>query len=219
MTAGSGKSRSPVRLPVIRIHDWIALVTLIFLISGCSTHYTPKPEGYFRIQLPEKKYKSLTDGRFYQFDYPVYGYLVPYRGAYQESDTANWTNIDFPGFNSRLHLTYKPVTTNLGELVQDAHEYVMKHTIKADAIMQTRFDHPEERVFGVLFDIRGNAASAVQFYLTDSVAHFLRGALYFNNEPNYDSLSPVINYLRDDIVKIMETLKWKQSGDDNKHTQ
>ncbi len=147
--------------------------------------------------------------RHFGFDVPAYGKFIPYQGAYQETDSENWTNIDFPMFSSRLHLTYKPVFSNLEELVQDAHEYVMKHTIKADAIVQTRFDHPEERVYGVLFDIRGNAASAVQFYLTDSVANFLRGALYFYHEPNYDSLSPVIQYLRDDVVRIMESMKWK----------
>jgi len=93
-------------------------------------------------------------------------------------------------------------------LIDDAHVFVDKHTIKADAILQTRYEHPDQRVYGVLFEIKGNAASSIQFFCTDSVNHFLRGALYFDAEPNKDSLAPVIKFLKKDVEHLLETLHW-----------
>ncbi len=107
-----------------------------------------------------------------------------------------------------MFISYKPVNNNLNKLVEDARTMVYKHTVKADAINESRFRTPYN-VSGVYYEIGGNAASSVQFFVTDSTQHYLRGALYFNAQPNKDSLAPVVAFLKDDVVQLINTLHWK----------
>lgn len=190
--------------------EFLILVTVAVLTAGCRQEYTPKPKAYFRIELPKKEYQLLSGAYPYNFDYPKYARIKDYQGKWSDTDTADyWINVEFPQFNSRVHLTYKAVSDNLANLIEDAHSYAFKHSIKADAIIQSEYIDSLTKVYGVLFDIKGNAASSVQFYATDSVHHFLRGALYFDCEPNKDSLAPVREFLRTDLIKMIETLTWR----------
>ena len=189
----------------------IYLLSIFLILSwlGCRQEYSPKPRGYYRIELPEKEYQLLEGTYPYQFEYPVYGRINPYKGIWKERDTSEyWVNVEFPRFKSRVHLTYKLVHNNLGNLIEDAHTYAYKHSVKADAIIQSEFSDQESGVYSVLFDIKGNTASSVQFYATDSVKHFLRGALYFDCDPNKDSLAPVREFLRADLIRMIESLNW-----------
>lgn len=190
-------------------------IVIFFLVAGllacgCNRHYTPKPRGYFRIDLPEKSYHQLEGKYPYIFEVPDYSQINPYHGFWKEADTSEyWINIEFPRFKGRIHLTYKPVHGNLPQLINDAHTFAYKHTVKADAIVQSLYTDPDSKVFGVLFDIKGNAASSLQFFVTDSTRNFLRGALYFDVEPNKDSMAPVTEFLRQDILRLVESLRWK----------
>jgi len=182
---------------------------LVFL--SCRSDYSPKPRAYYRIDLPEKEYQVLTGDYPYQFEFPDYAVINPYKGKWKDTDTADyWINVEFPMFKSRVHLTYKKVRNNLYDLVEDAHTYAYKHSVKADAIIQSEYVDTLEKVYSVLFDIKGNTASSLQFYATDSIHYFLRGALYFDCEPNKDSLAPVQEFLRIDMIKMIETLKWRK---------
>lgn len=190
---------------------WLAwcIVTLLGVIgfSSCGGDYTPKPRGYFRIDLPKKAYARFDSAGFpYSFDYPVYAKIVPDRESHVEP---YWINVSFKGYNAMLHVSYKRVKGNLPALLEDAHTFVYKHTIKADAILETNYSNEERKVYGTVYDIEGNAASSLQFYLTDSTKNFLRGALYFYNRPNKDSLAPVVKYFREDVIRMIDTFKWK----------
>ena len=187
---------------------FIGLV-LLTIISACKENYSAKPRAYFRINLPAKEYVTLAGNYPYRFDIPAYARIEPYTGTLADSDTTRyWINIGFPQFRCRIHITYKQVLNNLPNLIEDAHTFAFKHSIKADAINQKEFTDPDNHVYGVLFDIKGNTASSVQFYLTDSIRHFIGGALYFDNEPNKDSIAPVNDFLRQDIERLIETLTW-----------
>jgi gliding motility-associated lipoprotein GldD len=189
------------------------LISISFMIwfLGCTQDYTPKPRAYYRIDLPIKEYHLLSGDFPYSFEYPMYARINPYQGKWKGTDTSDyWINVEFPQFKSRIHLTYKTVKNNLANLIEDAHTYAYKHSIKADAIIQSEFVDSLANVYSVLFDIKGNTASSVQFYATDSVRHFIRGALYFDCEPNKDSLAPVTEFLRTDVVKMIETLIWRK---------
>jgi gliding motility-associated lipoprotein GldD len=104
----------------------------------------------------------------------------------------------------------------LREYVADAFTFVDKHQGKASRIQEMDLGElnlgtPENRVYGVLFVIRGvGVASTYQFYVTDSSKHFVRGALYFNHAPNNDSLAPVIDFLKSDINHLIETFTWRK---------
>ncbi len=182
----------------------ICLMTIISI--GCQRNYTPKPRGYFRISLPEKEYQSFDTTFPYKFDYPTYAKIA---NDSSNNAEAYWVNLEFPQFNGKVHMSYKTIHNNLFELLEDSRSLAYKHTIKADAINEKLFFDETKNVFGILYNIEGDAASSVQFFATDSTQHFLRGSLYFNSIPNKDSLAPVVTFVREDIIRLMESLEWK----------
>ncbi len=181
-------------------------VVLTGLFVACQTSHPPKPRGYFRIELPEKEYR-LTDTILpCNFELPQYAFI---RHADPQTGELAHVNVEFPRFQATIYLSYRPLENNLYELLEDNRKLAFKHTIKAEAINERLFSDPQKHTHGILFEIKGNAASPLQFYLTDSTKHFLRGSLYFNNIPNKDSLAPVIGFLEKDMTHLMETLNWK----------
>ncbi len=185
------------------------LLLLFAFLFACGQYDAPKPRGYFRIDLPDKEYQDSEAGFPYRFQYPVYADLIPDTRVWAE---AYWADVVFDRFNARLHLSYKAVvdTKTLFGFFEDAHTFVHKHIPKATAIHDELVMVDENRVYGMLFRIRGReAASPLQFYATDSTDHFLRGALYFETTPNNDSLAPVIEFLEQDIRHMLSTLEWQ----------
>lgn len=191
----------------------LPLVYCLFtFLSSCNSEYTPKPRGYFKIDLPKKEYKVFNEpGYPYTFEYPVYGNVVRDSLFFdQHPENPYWINIDFPEFKGRVHISYKDIgKNNFDTLVNDAFTMSYKqHTYKASAIQPEPFTTPN-KVGGVYFTLRGNSATANQFFATDSTKHFLRGALYFAATPNADSLQPVNDFLKKDVVHLINTLRWK----------
>ncbi len=182
------------------------LLLLMLLALACQRSYTPKPRGFLRIDFPAKEYVLFDSVCPYTFEYPSYGKIVPDTDYMTEPC---WINIDFPDFDGIIHISYKEVNQNLNDFIEDSRALTYKHTIKADAIKETVYSNPELEVHGILYDIKGNAASSIQFYLTDSNAHFLRASLYFNVQPDKDSLAPVISFFREDIIHLVESFAWK----------
>ena len=188
------------------IKNFLWAAGLLFL-SACGNHYAPKPRGYFRITLPQKEYTRLDSTLPYSFEFPVYAKIVHAEAPDKEP---YWVNVAFPRFNAKVHLSYKTIHNNLYQILEDNRELAFKHTVKADAIQEKMFEAPEKEVYGILYEIKGNTASQVQFFVTDSVKHFLRGSLYFHSVPNKDSIAPVLDFVEKDIVHLIETLKWKE---------
>lgn len=189
----------------------IIFISLICILSSCSHTPVPKPKGYFRIDLPEKKYE-LFEGQDktkpFSFEYPVYGRL-----SFQNENAGEpgWFNIEFPEYKAKIYLTYKDINNDFASLMEQTYKMNVKnHISKADAINEQPYNNEENSVYGILYDLKGNTASAVQFYVTDSTMHYLRGSLYFAAEPDADSLAPVIDFFREDVVHLIETLKWKK---------
>lgn len=184
-----------------------AVVILFFAIVllSCRGDYTPRPYGYFRIYLPPHSYQMLDEKMPFGFDYADIARIEPRVAPHEKY----WFDLLYPQFNAAVHVSYKPINGNLRELTEDARRFVYKHSVKADNITERAFANPEKRVFGVLYDLQGNTASNLQFVITDSIHHFIRGALYFDNVPNKDSIAPVAEYVREDIVRLMESFKWK----------
>jgi gliding motility-associated lipoprotein GldD len=175
---------------------------MLLALMCCKRHYTPKPAGYLRIDFPEKAYQIYNSSCPYTFEFPIYGKITADSSKIAEPC---WINIEFPGFGGKIHISYKPVNNNVNTFIEDSRTLAYKHTVKADAISEILYTNDEKRVFGLLYQIKGDAASSVQFYLTDSIKHFLRGSLYFNVQPNADSLAPVIDFFKEDIMHLIET--------------
>lgn len=184
----------------------ILTLSTLCLFFSCTQTYTPKPRGYFRIDFPEKAYQKFDSTCPFTFEYPKYGRIE--RDMNQNAEPC-WINVSFPKYKSKIHLSYKQIKGTSDQFVEDSHELAYKHVRKADAIDELLVDFPEKKVYGIIYDIRGNAASSIQFYLTDSIKHFLRGSLYFETQPNKDSLAPAIDFFKKDVEQLINTLNWK----------
>ena len=192
---------------------YFSLLSSWFLIFSCNSNYTvAKKKGYFKIDFPEKKYQLFDQpGYPYRFEYPAYSNLVKDTTFFEvEPENPWWVNIDIPQFSARIHLSYKEIGKNkFDSLVNDAFKMSYKqHTYIATGI------EPEEvvtanNIHGIYFTLSGNTATANQFFLTDSTKHFLRGALYFDATPNADSLGIVNEFLKKDLLQLINTLQWK----------
>lgn len=184
----------------------IIIISLNFI--GCRESSIPKPYGYFRVDLPEHSYRKIdTLGLPYTFDLAKEAAVI----NRENGDEKFWIDIYYPQLNASVYCSYKPIKNNLLELLEDTRKIVYKHSIKADGINEKVFEARNKKVFGILYDLKGNTASSLQFVLTDSTQHFFRGALYFNNVPNKDSIVPMAEFIRKDMIRLMESFEWKNN--------
>jgi len=169
--------------------------------------YSPRPRGYCRIDFPEKNYRIYDSVCPYKFEIPTYSRITQdkHKGA-----EPCWLNLEFPKFNATIHLSYKEVNNDLSKHLENSHYFANKHQVKATGLDEITIMRDSAKVYGLLFDIAGNTASTLQFYMTDSTKHFLRGALYFNSVPNIDSLKIVVDFLRADVLHMINTTSWKK---------
>jgi gliding motility-associated lipoprotein GldD len=179
---------------------------------GCSEKYTPKPREFFRIDFPEKTYHLLPTGFPYRFEIPDYSKIT---AGTDDPDNPFWINITVPANKADIHISYYNLANQqvssrvlLNEFMEETRTLAYKHSVKADAIEEKVFMNPDKNVYGLMYIIEGNAASPMQFFLTDSTNHFLRGALYIREVPNIDSIKPVIDFLVPDIIRLIETTTW-----------
>ena len=185
----------------------IQLTVVMFVVAACKDSYIPRPYGYFRVDFPEHNYLRLdTLNLPYSFDVSLFAHII----SHETADEKYWIDIQYPTLNGSIYCSYKPINGNLFDLSEDARKIVYKHTVRADGISESYFEHAEQRVYSVLYDLAGNTASPVQFVVTDSVRHFFRAALYFDHVPNKDSIAPMMQYVREDIIRLIESFEWKR---------
>ncbi|MCR5040443.1 MAG: gliding motility lipoprotein GldD [Bacteroidales bacterium] len=183
------------------------VIACIAVSCDRQSSYLPKPRGFFRIDLPEKSYVKVDTIEKYSFECPQYAQVTP--DPYSP-DEKNWVNIEMPQFKGSIHITHKPVDGNLSEYLEDVHTMVTKHLQKANGVRDSLIVNEEHNVYGLFIEMDGKGvATPMQFYLTDSTKNFVRGALYFNFKPDNDSMQPVINFIRQDIDHLINTLEWK----------
>lgn len=211
------------------MHRILYLMFAIWIIS-CNSTYTSKKEGYFKIDFPTKAYTTFNDSSYpYTFEYPLYA-RISKDSSYFKGGAKNpyWININFPSLNGTIYISYKNIggtslykvknpngtyrdsigKNDFEKMVNDSYDLTYKNEIKAYSI-QDSVMHTPNHITGIFFTLSGNVATAKQFFLSDTLRHFLRGALYFDATPNEDSLRPVNAFLQDDMKHLINTLKWK----------
>lgn len=193
----------------------ILLVTIFLMLCSCQNEITsnPKPRSFPRVIFPEKKYVPFdTSFCAMTFEYPSYAKIEQQTRFFNEDAPHQcWFNIFVPSLGGYIYCSYYPITRQqpLDSLVNDAFVLAGKHNIKANYIEEIPI-HKPNNVDGFAFEIDGTVASSFQFYLTDSTRHFMRGALYFNAKANQDSLAPVLDFMKIDIMHMINTFKWKK---------
>lgn len=190
------------------------LILLLISVFGlsCADDPLPKPSAYLRLEYPKANYKTFDTGFLFSFEKNELAKKI--RARVISADSGSYgIDLIYPDLKGTIYLTYKPINNNekrLMKLLQDAQGFTQEHAQKADAIAEQIFENKEKNMYGMFYEVDGNAASQSQFYLTDSLNHFLTGSLYFYAKPNYDSILPAANYLQKDIQHIMETVEWKK---------
>ena len=185
----------------------ITIVCSLCLFWACGDVAVPKPYGYFRIDLPQHTYRTIdTLNLPYRFDLPKNVLLIDRK----DEGGSFWIDLYYPQLNASIYCSYLRVDNNFMDMLEDSRKIVYKHSVKADGIGEQVFENKQNNVHGILYDLKGNTASTIQFFLTDSTKHFFRGALYFNNVPNKDSIAPMAEYIREDVMRIMESFEWKK---------
>ncbi|MFY0651491.1 MAG: gliding motility lipoprotein GldD [Cyclobacteriaceae bacterium] len=184
----------------------LGLLTTIFFIS-CESEYSPKPKGFNRIELPKPVYVQLADTLPYNFSYSAFADIT---GDSSWISERYWIDLTYPELGATLQLTYKPVNGDkklLREYLSDSYNLTSKHNVKAYSIDEA-IVNLSNGTQATIMELSGEVPSQFQFHVTDSMRHFLRGALYFKTATKNDSLAPVINYLKKDIIHLLNTLEW-----------
>lgn len=192
------------------IKSKIFVFSLVLLLCfSCGNDPVPKPKGFLRLDYPPAAYEEIDADLPFIFEKNTLAKGIK-KVKMDPNNRSFGVNIDYPTLKGTIYLTYIKVTEdNLIPLIRDAQNLTQEHTLKADVIEGDFYENKDHKVYGMFYEIGGNAASQSQFYVTDSINHFLNGSLYFYAKPNYDSILPAADYLKKDIKHIMETLRWK----------
>lgn len=183
-------------------NNFLFFLVVSLVVIGCKDDVQPRPKAMLRLDYPMADYTRSNMDCPYTFDQNILSNV-------KENKDCSLV-LDYPMMKGSIYLTYKPVNGNLDTLLVDAQKLSYEHVRKADNIIDQPFVNPNDQVYGMFYEVSGNAASQSQFYVTDSTEHFVTGSLYFYAKPNYDSILPAAMYLQNDIRRIMETLRWKK---------
>ncbi|TPN87587.1 gliding motility lipoprotein GldD [Aquimarina algicola] len=189
-------------MKVVIKSSWIIMVSILL---SCKGEVLPKPKGMLRLSYPNPKYQKTTIPCAYSFEKNDFAELENAR-----RNRKCWYNLEYKKLKATMYISYFRINNNLDSLLRDAQNLTQEHFIKADAIKPEEYVNSEKRVFGTIYKVSGDAASPSQFYATDSTNHFLVGSIYFKVKPNYDSILPAAEYLRNDIRHMIETLEWQE---------
>lgn len=220
-------------MPIPHLKKTAGLLLLIVAIasaSSCNSNYTQRPRGYYKIDFPAHRYQVFEKAGYpYRFEYPSYATIGQDSAFFDEQpENPYWLNIDFPQFHGKIYISYITIggksrfkirdakgnyidsmgINSFDNLIRSSYALTYKHTSKASSIEDSAFT-TANHVEGVYFKIGGNAATANQFLVTDTVKHFMRGALYFDAPPNADSLGIVNQFLQQDMKHLINSLSWK----------
>ena len=178
-------------------------ILFIILISvfSCKDAVLPKPASYLRLYYPEAEYDIFESKCPFTFE-------INSETVIKGDKDCGFT-ITYPKMKATIYLTYKPVNNDIEKLLSDAQKLTYEHVIKADDILEQPYLNPSKKVYGMFYQVDGNAATNSQFYVTDSIKHFVTGSVYFYAKPNFDSIMPAASYVKNDMQRLMETLKWK----------
>lgn len=180
---------------------WITVILLSLTVISCKDDVLPKPAAFLRLDYPMAKYVNFENTCPFSFQMN--------EDAQIKGEKECGFAITYPKMKATIYLTYKPVNGNIEKLLKDAQKLTYEHVIKADDILEQPYLNPDKKVYGMFYQVDGNAATNSQFYVTDSTKHFITGSVYFYAKPNFDSVMPAASYIKNDMQRLMETLKWK----------
>jgi len=192
----------------------ILILIGLFIFASCEDQGlpTPKPRMYPRVKYPVKEFGAFKESYCqFSFSQPLYA-KVKKEEYYFEGKPLDpcWFDLEIKALNTTIHCSYYPINKpkDFEDYVNDAFKLTGKHNVRAEYIDEILVDN-QKGVTGILFELTGPVASPLQFFLTDSTSHFFRGSVYFNSEVNRDSILPVYDFVKEDVLEMIETFEWK----------
>ena len=179
-----------------------SLFILFFIFIGCDQTTFPKPTGYIRTDLPQAKYNIAPIDCPFSFEKSSLSRIE------KRNDNLCWMNIHYPTLKADIHITYKPIENNLRNYIEESRKLAYDHQFRASNIRTKQINMSDNSVFGICYFLDGEVASNTQFFVTDSLNHFLRGSLYFKTKTNSDSLEPYLDYINNDIDHLINSISW-----------
>jgi gliding motility-associated lipoprotein GldD len=197
----------------IKLDFKLLCLIAIFFFGACEEATSPKPQGYPRIYFPDKNYERWDSSEcMYSFDIPVYTKMI--NDKKYTHDIPCWYNLFFAPFNANLHISYHEFKNKnqYDSLFEDTRKLVYKHTIRADDIEEIEINSSDGNLEGILYHLKGNTATNLSFFLTDMESNYFRGALYFNEKTTPDSIAPVFQFIKEDVIHLITTFKWEKQA-------
>lgn len=187
---------------------FVLSISFLLLLVSCGDNETlvPKPPTYLRLELPDHTYKLYNESCPYTFETSN---MFTVKDVVDSAGTTCHKDIDLGKLNGVVHFSYINIVEPLATYVNYSNDKVEDHKLKATGIDDVQIIRPKDKVYGTFFKLKGDVASPFQFYLTDSTSRFVSGVVYLNCVPNYDSLKPTLDYLELDLMKMVNTFKWK----------
>ncbi len=184
----------------------VCIGCLVFCCLFSCSDYTPKPKGYLRIEPEAPRYMPFSkDGMPFAFDISHLAVVeLPPAGL-----PPTWVNIGYPTLKAKIYCSYLPVTRQAFPEIDRESRALLLRQVRQATVAEKAYSHPEANVYATLFEVSGEAPSPIQFIVTDSVKHFFRGALYYEQYGNADSIAPVTRYLQTDIRELIQSFYWK----------
>ncbi|MCU7613176.1 gliding motility lipoprotein GldD [Chryseobacterium sp. GMJ5] len=181
----------------------VIFIFLSLVLFSCEKEANPKPYGELRLEYPAPKYHQFESDCSYTFEYSAFAKMT-------NAKKPCWFYLNYPKMKAKIFVTYYPIQNDFADHVREAEKMVYEHTIKASSIDTKSFEYPEKKVYGNFYELKGQSASNLQFYATDSTKHFVTAYLYFNTRPKPDSLAPAVNYIKKDMMHLLDTFEWKK---------
>ena len=179
-------------------------ILMAFLFVSCGKDPIPKPSGELRLEYPKAEYQKFDSNCAYGFEYSKFAKLT------DAGKKPCWFYLTYPKMKAKVFITYFPIENNFRDHVKEAEKMVYDHTIRASAIDAKFFQYPDKKVYGNFYELKGQTASNLQFFVTDSTKNFVMGYLYFNSRPKPDSLAPAVEYVKQDLMHLIDTFEWKK---------
>ena len=179
----------------------IAMVIITLLLASCKDDVLPKPPSQLRLDFPIAEYVLFENHCPLSFD-------INTEASIKEDGNCGFS-ITYPKMKATVYLTYKNVNGDINQLLRDAQKLTYEHVIKADDILEQPYVNNQKKTYGMFYQVNGNAATNAQFYLTDSTKNFVTGSVYFYAKPNFDSIMPAADYIKNDMQRLMESVAWK----------
>jgi len=181
------------------------VIIFVCCCFACQQGDVPKPKAFLRLEYPKADYKNIETSLPFSFKKNKLSTVK----TVKKNNSPLGLNLNYKSLNATVYLTYGALENNLNTFISDAGSITQKHAKMAREVSERSFENEQTKVFGKLYELRGPVASQIQFHVSDYKKHFLSGALYFKTRPNYDSILPAVDYVKKDIVMLMESLRWK----------